>query len=137
MNFAELAGFLGADAEERFTPTGKRVISLRLATRGRKGETIWWRINIWDDRFDKMLPYLRKGTALIVFGEILKPETYQDKEGKVQVALSLNAEVIRFSPFGKPEGKQEQAGTFGATAATPAYVGSGPETPEMGDELPF
>jgi len=113
MNFTQIAGFLGADAEERFTSTGKRVISLRMATKTRQGgkeETIWWRVNIWGDRFDKMLPYLKKGTALIVIGEMGKPETYVDKNGQTQVSLTITAEMIRFSPFGKTDRNGEQGG---------------------------
>ncbi len=69
MIIVEIAGFLGADPEERFTANGKRVVSLRVATRVRKGgqdETVWWRVNIWDDRFDKMIPHLKKCSAVII-----------------------------------------------------------------------
>lgn len=106
MNLLEIAGFLGADAEERFTATGKRIIELRIAAKTRKGnkeETLWWRVTIWDDRFDKMLPYLKKGTALIVVGEMLMPETYTAKDGSIKVSLNMRAEIVRFSPFGKSE----------------------------------
>lgn len=109
MILVEIAGFLGADSEERFTPNGKRVVSLRVATKVRskdKDETVWWRVNIWGDRFDKMLPYLKKGSAVIIIGEMGKPETYTSKDGKTEVSLTLSAEIIKFSPFGKPGGKE-------------------------------
>lgn len=105
MIIVEIAGFLGADPEERFTANGKRVVSLRVATRIRKGgqdETVWWRVNIWDDRFDKMIPHLKKGSAVIIVGEMSKPETYTSRDGVVQVSLNMSAEMIKFSPFGKP-----------------------------------
>lgn len=110
MNHAQIAGHLGADAEERFTANGKRVIALRVAARAwhsGKEETIWWKVNIWGDRFDKLIPYLRKGTAVIVFGEMNKPETYVDREGKTQVSLALSAESVRLSPFGKSNKSSE------------------------------
>jgi single-strand DNA-binding protein len=56
-----------------------RVVTLRVATRVRQGgknETIWWRVNIWDNRFDKMLPHLKKGSAVIIMGEMSKPEVF-------------------------------------------------------------
>lgn len=84
MILVEIAGFLGADPEERFTSNGKRVVTLRIATRVRKGgqdETVWWRVSIWDDRFDKMIPHLKKGSAVIVWGEMSKPETYTSRDG--------------------------------------------------------
>ena len=126
MNLIQIAGFLGADVEERTTGTGKRVVSLRLATRTRQGgkdDTIWWRVNIWNDRFDRMLPYLRKGTALIVVGEMSKPETYVDKNGQTQVSMTVSAEIIKFSPFGKPD-KGEGQTQGDATQGQPAYAGA-------------
>lgn len=112
MNLLEIAGFLGADAEERFTSTGKRIIELRIAAKTRKGnkeETLWWRVTIWDDRFDKMLPYLKKGAALFVVGEMLAPEIYTAKDGSVKISLSMRAEILRFSPFGKSEKENNQS----------------------------
>ena len=134
MNLIEIAGFLGADAEERFTSGGKRVVSLRMATRTRQGgkdETIWWRVNVWNDRFDRMLPYLKKGTALIVVGEMSKPETYVDKNGQTQVSLTISAEIIKFSPFGRPDKGEGQQGSGQQTQQQqPAYASA-----PMGEEM--
>ncbi len=129
MNFIQIAGFLGADAEERYTSKGKRVISLRVATKvrgqGGKEDTIWWRVNIWGDRFDRMLPYLKKGTPLIVLGELGVPETYTDKNGTTQVSLTITAEIIKFSPFGKSERVGESMGGVGGhSTQDPFHAGS-------------
>lgn len=132
MNFIQIAGFLGADPEERFTSTGKRVVSLRVATKVRQGgkeETIWWRVNIWGDRFDKMLPYLKKGSPVVVVGELGKPEIYTDKNGMSQVSLTVTAEIIRFSPFGKPEQRETSASAQSAGFQDPFHSSS------MGEEL--
>ncbi|MFZ0565193.1 MAG: single-stranded DNA-binding protein [Chlamydiales bacterium] len=147
MNLVEIAGFLGADAEERFTATGKRVISLRVAARVRQGgrdETIWWRVNIWGDRFDKMLPYLKKGTGVIVVGEMSAPQAYTSKDGTQQVSLTLNAEIIKFSPFGRPDRDKPAESPFAAASGSSdepfATVGAGVEENSNefdGDDLPF
>lgn len=159
MILVEIAGFLGADPEERFTANGKRVISLRVATRVRhngQDETVWWRVNIWGDRFDKMLPHLKKGSPVIVIGEMSKPETYTSRDGVMQVSLSMNAEMIKFSPFGKPDRPAESSGESQdytekkkySAAQTPytsneqsdlSYAGMAPshEGPFAGDDLPF
>lgn len=105
MNFVQIAGHLGADPEARFTQSGKKVTTLRVATRSRKGgqdETIWWRVTIWDDQFKNMLPHFKKGSAIIVFGEMQKPEIFTDREGKSQISLEITAVQLQFSPFGKP-----------------------------------
>lgn len=144
MNSIQIMGYLGADAETRFTPNGQKVTNLRIATTVRRGgteKTVWYRVTLWGDRFDKMLPYLKKGTALIVVGELGEPTIYADKEGRNQISLEVTAEFIRFSPFGKgeksSEGRQnEQApGKFAeARAAAPveSYASN-----DLDDGLPF
>ncbi|MBJ7449357.1 MAG: single-stranded DNA-binding protein [Parachlamydiales bacterium] len=117
MNFIQIAGNMGADAETRFTPNGQKVTTLRIATNSKKGgrdETIWWKVTMWGDRFDKLLPYLKKGTSLVVVGELSKPEIYVDKEGNSQVTLNITAEIIRFSPFGRTD-RQENGGAQSQT----------------------
>lgn len=149
MNFIFIAGHLGADPETRFTPSGQKVISLRLAVNIRKGgkeETIWYRVTIWGDRFEKMMPYLKKGSAVIVSGELGKPEIYTDREGKQQISLEVTAENIRFSPFGRTEKKEEgqqanAARNYAAPVEPYAYTtsatGQGSFANDEDDALPF
>lgn len=118
MIIIEIAGHLGADPEVRFTPGGQKVTTLRVATNTRKSgkdETVWWRVTIWGERFDKMMPYLKKGSAIIVIGEMSKPEIYTDKEGRPQVSLDITAEMIRFSPFGRTD----RSGSDQSTTSNP------------------
>ncbi len=127
MIIIEIAGHLGTDPEVRFTPGGQKVTNLRVATNTRKSgkdETVWWRVTIWGERFDKMMPYLKKGSAIIVIGEMSKPEIYTDKEGRPQVSLDLTAEMIRFSPFGKTDknGQEQGAGQVQNQASPGAYT---------------
>jgi single-strand DNA-binding protein len=147
VNWIMVAGHLGNDAEERFTPAGKKVVSFRIASKTRRGgkdETIWWRVTIWGDRFDKMVPYLKKGSAVMVMGELGKPELYTDKEGQQQISLNITAESVRVSPFGKGGAEGGQQGgqeSYGGAARSMAY-GAAPQ-PAMAvadgadDEIPF
>jgi single-strand DNA-binding protein len=118
MIIIQIAGRLGRDAETRFTPSGQKVTTLTVATNVRKGgkdETVWWRVTIWGDRFDKIMPYLKKGSAVIVVGEMGKPEIWTDKEGRPQISLEITAEIVRFSPFGNPDRaaqEQQQGSSF-------------------------
>lgn len=134
MNKITIAGHLGADPETRFTSTGKKVTTLRVATKTRKGsqdDTIWWRVTIWDDQFDKMLPYLKKGSPVIVYGELMKPEIFQDREGKPQISMEIRAIDLQFSPFGKPESRQGSEQPAQQTAPFGAHQESAPN-PYMG-----
>lgn len=101
MNHAVIAGHLGSDPETRFTSSGQKVTSFRVGCRSRKDDTIWWRVTVWGEQFDKMMPYFKKGSSIIVHGEIAKPEIFNDKEGKPQISMQLTASHISFSPFGK------------------------------------
>ncbi len=106
MNQITIAGHLGADPEVRFTSSNQKVTTLRVAAKTRKGgkdETIWWKVTIWGEQFDKMITYLKKGSPVIVMGELNKPEIFTDREGKPQVSMSMTASNLMFSPFGKPE----------------------------------
>ncbi|HSX38351.1 MAG TPA: single-stranded DNA-binding protein [Chlamydiales bacterium] len=153
MNFIHIAGHLGADPEVRFTSNGKKVTTLRVACRTRKGkndDTIWWRVTIWGEQYDKMIPYLKKGSAIMVGGEFHKPEIFTDREGKSQVSLEITAYYIQFSPFGKPGGgttagtSQEEgfsagvAHQFSESAQDPYMQGiASMKGSTIDDEVPF
>lgn len=115
MNIIQIAGHLGVDVETRYTPDGTKVSSLRVATNLRKGgqdETIWWQVSLWGDRWDKLLPHLKKGSSIIIVGEMQKPRIYNNRDGQPQVALDIRAEFIRFSPFGRGD-RDQQSGSYG------------------------
>ena len=137
MNFIHIAGNLGADPEVRFTSSGKKVTTLKVASRSRRGKggeevTIWWRVTIWGEQFDKMVSFLKKGSAIMVYGDVHKPEIFMDREGKPQVSLDITAAHIEFSPFGsgKPSG---QGGSVGQPQQT---QNSGPVAPFGSIESP-
>ncbi len=139
MNFTQVAGHLGADPEARVTPSGQKVTSLRVAVRSRRGGqdiTTWWKVTIWGDRFDKMIPYLKKGSPIIAMGEMNKPEIYTNKEGQPQVSLELVATDLRFSPFGRSEKSTSDSSQTSTPA--PQQAQSAPAAPGLSeDEIPF
>lgn len=129
MNYTTIAGHLGADPETRFTPNGRKVVSLRVACKTRRGgkdETMWWKVTIWGETFDKILPYFKKGSPIVVIGEMMPPEIYQGRDGSPQVSLSITAHNISFSPFGR--GKSEDGP--GQQKSAPAYAEVGAMAPE-------
>lgn len=125
MQMVQIAGRLGSDPETRFTPGGQKVTSFRMATNSRragKEETTWWRVTIWGDRFDKMLPFLKKGSAVIVYGEV-RAAIYTDKAGQPQIGLEVTADTIKFSPFGGGEKSNTTEGSSEYSARE--HTGSG------------
>lgn len=104
MFIVHVAGHLGKDPETRFTPSGQKVTTFSIATNHRKGKedvTIWVRVTVWGDRFDKMMTYLKKGSGVIVTGKMNPPSSYTDKEGRTQISVEVTAEMMEFSPFGR------------------------------------
>lgn len=148
MNVIQIAGHLGSDPTTRFTSGGQKVTSFTVAVNIRKGETTitnWYRVTIWGDRFDKMMPYLKKGSAVVVVGE-LRAEIYTDKEGRPQMGLEVTAEMIRFSPFGKPDRAGQEQGQksapsrdtgFGEHTYSGSSQGHAPQGAAEEDQLPF
>lgn len=154
MNQITIAGHLGADPEVRFTSSGQKVTTLRVAARARRGgkdETIWWKVTVWGEQFDKIIPYFKKGSPIIVVGELNKPEIFTDREGRPQVSMSITALNIMFSPFGRPDhqnsgsSESSEAGSQGSAHQEMAHVGyeqsshgQGKADPAFNeDEIPF
>lgn len=150
MNQITIAGHLGADPEVRFTSSGQKVTTLRVAARVRKGgkdETIWWRVTIWGEQFDKMIPYFKKGSPIIVFGELNKPEIFTDREGRPQVSMNITALNLLFSPFGRPEGHSSSSDSQNSDShsgsnqemahAGQKDFGQGQQDSSADDEIPF
>lgn len=121
MNQMMLAGNLGADPEVRFTSSGKKVTTMRVATRARKGgqeDTIWFRVSVWGEEHDKFIAHLKKGSAIIVFGELQKPEIFTDREGRSQISMNVTAHRLNFSPFGRPD-RERQNGEMSPMQSQP------------------
>jgi single-strand DNA-binding protein len=146
VNQTTIAGHLGADPEVRFTSSGKKVTTLRVAARarGKKDETIWWKVSVWGEEFDKMIGYFKKGSPIIVTGDMNKPEIFTDREGKPQVSMSMTATSLMFSPFGRPDSHAQGESQHGGMAHEPAHAepagvafGQNKSGSVEEDEIPF
>ncbi|SRR5581483_177145 len=152
MNQITIAGHLGSDPEVRFTSSGQKVTTLRVAARARrsgKDETIWWKVTVWGEQFDKIIPYFKKGSPIIVVGELSKPEIFTDREGRPQVSMNITAQNIMFSPFGRPDSPSSEGTASSSSTHTPSLemAHSAQEMPSYGqgksdpsfseDEIPF
>lgn len=103
MSLITVMGFLGRDAEVKLTKNGNNMLILNVATAHGKDNTVWYRVVFFGDRYDKMIPYLKKGAALVIQGELNPPAIYQSKTGEYKVSLEVLADSIRFAPFGKKD----------------------------------
>jgi len=117
MNFVHIVGRLAKDPETRFTSGGQKVTVLVVASntyRSGNEETIWWRVTLWGDRWDKMIQHFSKGKPIMVGGEMRKPEMYTDKSGSPQVgSVEVTADYIKFVPFGRGDQNAEGQQGYG------------------------
>ncbi len=147
MNLIHIAGHLGADPEEgRFTSGGQKVRTLRVATRSRRSgqdKTIWWKVTIWGEQFDRMLPHFKKGSPIYIVGDYQESEIYTDRNGKPQVSNNMVAISIHFSPFGrsdKNDQQQEKTENDYSSAASGVQAGANNELSSddlSNEEIPF
>lgn len=117
MNIIQVMGNLGSDPETRYTPNGQKVTTFRIASNSKKAGkdiTNWFRVTVWGDKFDKMISYLKKGSSVLVMGELHKPEIYNSRDNQPQVSLEITAEIIKFLP-GRGTGERTEGGTTAST----------------------
>lgn len=105
-----LIGHLGRDAETKFLPNDRAVVSFSIATtRKRKDSevTTWWRCQWWGDRAIKVAEYLTKGKAVCVIGDAYMRD-YEGKDGGKK--QSLEVDVSDLALLGGGEQRQDGAG---------------------------
>ena len=151
LNKMMIIGNLGADPELRYTPSGKAVTNLRVAVNdNRKGpdgqwieETLWIRVEVWDQAAERLAEQLRKGHKVYAEGQ-LRAREYEGSDGQKRTSLELRfARVISLERRDREsigiasEGFEEPAA---AGAARPRGARAGSSAPDENmdiDDIPF
>ncbi len=148
VNKVILVGYLGADPDMRYTPSGQGVCELRLATseswndkNGQRQErTEWHRIVVWGKRAEICSKYLAKGRQVFVEGRI-QTRTYDDKEGNKKYMTEIIASDVQFLGGGKGDGSSRPGGRDDGPPPPsdadfgPGHGGGGGGGPD--DDIPF
>jgi single-strand DNA-binding protein len=117
LNKMMIIGNLGADPELRYTPSGKAVTNLRVAVnsnrRGPDGEwveeTLWLRVEVWDQAAERAAEQFRKGNKVYAEGE-LRAREYDGNDGQKRTSLELRfARVVNL----ERRNRDEEAGAPG------------------------
>lgn len=112
LNKMMIIGNLGADPELRYTPSGKAVTNLRVAVnsnrRGPDGEwveeTLWLRVEVWDQAAERAAEQFRKGNKIYAEGE-LRAREYDGNDGQKRTSLELRfARVVNLERRARDEG---------------------------------
>jgi single-strand DNA-binding protein len=122
VNRVELVGWIGAEPEQRFIPSGAAVISFRVATKrwaGRSDEgsrtvdTDWTAVEAWEKLADQCGRFLHKGSRVRVVGS-LHTQAWEDREsGQKRYKTLVRAEEVLFL-----DARQEQAADAEAVEET-------------------
>ncbi len=132
VNKVILVGHVGADPEQRYTPSGTAVVNMRMATnemwRDSEGKdqerTDWHRIVLWGKQAEFAANYIKKGQLVYIEGQ-MQTRTWEDRNKVEQRTTEVRANVI--TPLG---GLKAGAGT---EEDLPAVS----EEPPDDDDIPF
>lgn len=123
------SGRIGRDAKSSTTKTGTPVCNFSLAVSkgyGEKKFTDWRKVTLFGKRAESLVPYLTKGTAIVVRGEPTI-ESYTSNDGEQKTMMSINADDIEFVGGGN-----------GEKSATTAPVKPKPKPAAVSDDdIPF
>ncbi|MBK9943375.1 MAG: single-stranded DNA-binding protein [Kouleothrix sp.] len=117
LNRVELIGWLGAEPEQRFVPSGAAVCNFRVATkrpagRNEAGERIleseWTSVEAWEKLAEQCGRFLHKGSRVRVVGS-LQTQSWEDREtGQRRFKTVVRAEDVLFLDA-RPEAQEQPA----------------------------
>ena len=102
LNRVQLIGYLGRDAEARYTAKGTKYATFSLAVNrtwksaeGEKHEaTDWFFVNAWSKLGDFTAQYLKKGRLVLVEGR-LQTDRWDDPKGETHYRTTVIARSIQ------------------------------------------
>jgi single-strand DNA-binding protein len=104
-----IPGNLGKNPETKEFETGK-VCNFSVAEKNMKGMTVWWDISAWSKLGEVCQEFLKKGSAVTVYGDAGK-RNFTDKNGKEREVVSVYATRVIFhdkAESKEPEQKHEE-----------------------------
>jgi single-strand DNA-binding protein len=141
VNKVILVGNLGKDPEVRYTPNGKAVANLTLATseswKDQSGQiqekTEWHRVSIFGKLAEIAGEYLRKGSQVYIEGK-LQTRKWQNKEGQDQYTTEIVLDPFNcvMQMLGSKGGSQSEGGFQGQQRpAAPQQINQGYQQPQQ------
>lgn len=124
MNKCIFVANLCKDVEKRETATGKTVAHFTIAVNGYNDTTDFFTVNVWGNQAEHCAKYLKKGSKVLVEGEIHN-RSYEDRDGNKRTVTEITANNVEFlSP------REEQPAPTPKTKPTLKPV-------EIDEDIPF
>lgn len=124
MNKVFIVCNLTKDVTKRETTTGKSVASLSVAVNGYNDTTDFFTVNVWGNQAEHCAKYLKKGSKVLVEGEIHN-RSYEDRDGNKRTVTEITANNVEFL---SPREEQPASATKSKPTLTPV---------EIDEDLPF
>lgn len=135
LNRAELIGRLGRDPDVRYTPDGKAIVNLALATSDffrdktsgeKKEETEWHRVVLFGKQAEIASQFLKKGSLAYIDGR-LRTRQWKNKEGLEQTTTEIVGNSLSLLERKGSRGK----GSSTATESIGQQEDGGDDFPDM------
>jgi|YNPNPStandDraft_1061719.scaffolds.fasta_scaffold00954_15 single-strand DNA-binding protein len=135
INYAILSGRLTHDPELRYTPSGRPVLSMQIASNRRylvgdewKDDTLFIRVTVWGPSAERLGGKLTKGSAVVVEGRL----TYRQWESEGQKRSAIEMQAIRIQGLDKTAAEAVETDLPAKPEVMPEFDEGIPE-----EELPF
>lgn len=83
------------DLDLRETASGKKVTTISLAVNGYNDTTDFFTVNVWGNQAEHCAKYLKKGSKVLVEGEIHN-RSYEDRDGNKRTVTEITANNVEF-----------------------------------------
>lgn len=99
LNVVLLLGRVTMDPDLRYTPSGAAVLGYRIAVNRRwldkqsnewKEDTSFFNVNIWGQSAERLSKTMRKGSAVLVEGQ-LRSRSWEGKDGEKRYVVEINS----------------------------------------------
>ena len=135
INRVTLLGHLGQDPELRYTPAGRQVTKLSVATdasyknkEGQKVErTDWHRVIVFGRTAVNCVDFLRKGSRVYVEGS-MSTRKWRDQDGVEHWITEVSARLVKF--LDRRGGREEQAQASESEGDCPGLASAGEDFQE-------
>lgn len=121
-----IIGRLGRNVSVRETENGSKVLGFTVAVNSRvRGidKTSWYDVSTFNyDRYKNMVPYLTKGSSVIVVGD-LDADIEEGKDGKMRCRRAVIADCIDFNSNGSSGSTVSNQATTTSRSSEPADSG--------------
>ena len=144
INKVILVGYLGADPDTRYMPSGGAVTNLSIATSEswkdkqsgeQKERTEWHKVAMFNRLAEISAEYLRKGSQVYIEGK-LRTRKWQDKDGKDRWTTEIVADEMQMlgGRGGGGGGAPAQNDDYSQPSQQPT---GGPPSGDFDDDIPF